>query len=170
MLSTMPRVLRNPKIVGRRTIKYNFLTLRVDKKTDEEIRKQLHSRYRTQQRNRDQMDVYELLEIYLTAITTSLDPHTTYMAPRAQNNFDIQLKLSLDGIGASLKSEDGYVTVAMIVPGGAADKDGRLKKGDKIVAVGQEGEHRRCRRCREEDGRRSRSHSRPSRFQGSIDH
>lgn len=123
----------------RKTIKYNFLSLRVDKKTDEEIRKQLHSRYRTQQRNRDQMDVYELLEIYLTAITTSLDPHTTYMAPRAQSNFDIQLKLSLDGIGASLKSEDGFVTVATIVPGGAADRDGRLKKGDRIVAVGQEG-------------------------------
>ncbi len=134
-----PKSFEESKDRWRKTIKYNFLSLRVDKKTDEEIRKQLHSRYRTQQRNRDQMDTFELLEIYLTAVTTSLDPHTTYMAPRMQKNFDIQLKLSLDGIGASLKSEDGYVTVAMIVPGGAADKDGRLKKGDRIVAVGQEG-------------------------------
>ncbi len=123
----------------RKTIKFNFLALRADEKTDEQIRKQLHSRYRTQQRTREQMDVYELLEVYLTSITTALDPHTTYMAPRSQGNFDIQLKLSLDGIGAQLRSEDGYVTVASIVPGGAASKDGRLKIGDKIVAVGQEG-------------------------------
>jgi carboxyl-terminal processing protease len=134
-----PKSEEEQKDRWRKTIKLNLLDLKSDGKQIDEIRKQLHSRFRVQERNGSQMDVYELLEFYLSSFTTSLDPHTTYMAPRAQSNFDIQLKLSLDGIGASLRSEDGYVTVMSIVPGGAAEKDGRLKKGDRIVAVGQEG-------------------------------
>ncbi len=84
------------------------------------------------------MDVYELLEMYLSSLTEALDPHTNYMAPRAQDNFKIQLGLQLQGIGATLKSEDGITVIAGTVPGGAAHRDGRLKEGDRITAVGQE--------------------------------
>ncbi len=123
----------------RKQIKYSFLVLKADGKKDEQIREQLHKRYKFQERNRKQTDVYELLEMYLTALTSSLDPHSTYMAPRQQDNFEMQLKLKLQGIGAQLSPEDGYTTVASLVRGGAAAKDGRLKVGDRIVAVGQEG-------------------------------
>lgn len=137
----------------RKTIKLAFLSLRADKLNakpapetpldpatiDADIRKQLHSRYRIPQRNRDQLDVFELLEYYLSSVTSSLDPHSTYMAPQEKENFDINMRLHLEGIGAQLRPEDGYITVATIVKGGAADRDGRLRVGDKIVAVGQEG-------------------------------
>ncbi len=116
-----------------------MLVLRADKKTDEEARTQLHRRYRTIEKYRKDMDVYELLELYLSSLTEALDPHTNYMAPRAQDNFNIQLGLKLEGIGAQLKSEDGLTVISSTVPGGAADKDGRLKPGDQIIAVGQEG-------------------------------
>lgn len=122
----------------RKRIKYEYLSLKADKKTDKEIREKLHRRYRSLESYRNQEDVYELLELFLTSYTSSYDPHTTYMAPRAQDNFAIMMGLKLDGIGATLSPEDGVVTIQGLVPGGAADKDGRLKKGDQIIAVGQE--------------------------------
>src|SRR5690606_12047676 len=74
----------------------------------------------------------------LTTALMCLDPHSSYMSPSTLEDFNISMALSLDGIGAALRSEDGYTIVAEIVPGGAADKDGRLKVGDKIIGVGQE--------------------------------
>src|SRR5690606_9787118 len=74
----------------------------------------------------------------LTTALMCLDPHSSYMSPSTLEDFQISMRLSLDGIGAALRSEDGYTIVAEIVPGGAADKDGRLKIGDKIIGVGQE--------------------------------
>jgi carboxyl-terminal processing protease len=122
----------------RKRIKYDLLQFRLDKETDEEGRKRLHSRYKTVQRNIEQMKQSEILEFYLTALTTCFDPHSTYMSPESAEDFDIQMRLSLDGIGASLRSEDGYTIVNQVMPGGPADKDGRLKDKDKIVGVGQE--------------------------------
>ncbi len=78
-----------------------------------------------------------MLETYVTALTTSFDPHTSYMAPKTLNNFDIVMSLKLEGIGAQLTLEDGFTTITNVVPGGAADRDGRLKSGDRIVSVGQ---------------------------------
>ncbi len=122
----------------RKRIKYEVLQFRLDNETDEEAKKRLHSRYKTVQRNIEQMKQNEVLELYLTALTTCYDPHSTYMSPESAEDFDIQMRLSLDGIGASLRSEDGYTIVASVVPGGPASKDGRLKDKDKITGVGQE--------------------------------
>jgi carboxyl-terminal processing protease len=122
----------------RKTIKLNFLSLRADGKSDQEIRDTLHKRYRTLYNIKSQTDADELLELYLTSLTSVLDPHTTYMAPQEQEEFNTHLKLELKGIGATLRPEDGATIVETLVPGGAADLDGRLKIGDKIVAVGQQ--------------------------------
>ncbi len=122
----------------RKRIKYDLLQLRLDSEPEEEGKKRLHSRYRTVQRNIEQMKQSEILEFYLTALTTCFDPHSTYMSPESAEDFDIQMRLSLDGIGASLKSEDGYTVVNQVMPGGPAGKDGRLKDKDKITGVGQE--------------------------------
>jgi carboxyl-terminal processing protease len=142
----------------RRQIKYSILLLKADadsgalikkkddeakkdeepkKLTDDEIRDRLHRRYKTLSTRWHQTDADELLEIFITSITSSLDPHTTYMAPKTLENFRILMGLKLEGIGAQLGSEDGYVTVSSIVPGGAADKQGELKVGDRLVSVGQ---------------------------------
>jgi len=80
------------------------------------------------------------LEFYLTSLGRVLDPHSSYFAPRTSEDFDINMKLSLVGIGAVLSQDDnGYTKIVSIVPGGPADKDGRLEKEDRIAAVGQDG-------------------------------
>lgn len=105
---------------------------------EESPAERLHKRYRTIKRNFHQMEREDVLELYLTAVANCLDPHSSYMSPRTLKDFEIQMRLSLEGIGAALKSEDGYTIVASIVKEGAAAKDGRLKVGDRIVAVSQQ--------------------------------
>lgn len=121
----------------RRRIKYDLLVQKMEETPPEEAKEKLLRRYRSFAKRMRKMTADELLETYLTSLTASLDPHTTYMSPGTLENFNISMRLELDGIGASLRSEDGYTTVAEIVPGGAADRDGRLKKKDRVVGVGQ---------------------------------
>ncbi len=78
-----------------------------------------------------------VLERYLSSFTQAYDPHSDYMSRNNTEDFDISMKLSLVGIGALLSSEDGFVKVERLIPGGPAEKDGRLKPGDKIIAVAQ---------------------------------
>lgn len=122
----------------RKRIKYDLLLLKLDKTADEEARKRLHKRYKNVKDTMHKTDKDEVLEIYLTALCTTFDPHSSYMSPRSLEDFRIQMELSLDGIGAALRSEDGYTIVAQIVPGGAAATDGRLKPKDKIIGVSNE--------------------------------
>ncbi|MFG0334049.1 MAG: carboxy terminal-processing peptidase, partial [Maioricimonas sp. JB049] len=122
----------------RQRIKYQLLDRKLDGMDVEKAREQLHRRYRNVMLNMEQMNEQDKVEIYLTALTRCFDPHSSYMSPQTWQDFEIQLRLSLDGIGAALRADDGYTVVAQIVPGGAADKDGRLKVGDKIIGVGQE--------------------------------
>ena len=121
----------------RKRIKYDLLVQEMEKTPETEAKAKLKRRYRSFAKRMHQTNADELLEIYLVSLTSSLDPHTSFMSPGTLENFEISMRLQLDGIGASLKSEDGYTTVAELVPGGAADKDGRLKKKDRIVGVGQ---------------------------------
>ncbi len=97
----------------------------------------LSKRYHSFAKRMHQTDNDELLEMYLTSLTTSYDPHTTYMLQSSLDNFEIIMKLELEGIGAALQFTDGYTVVSKIIPGGAADKDKRLQPEDKIVGVGQ---------------------------------
>ena len=124
----------------KKRIKYDLLVQKMEKVDPEEARKKLLRRYTSFAKRMHQMNADELLETYLSSLTSSLDPHTSFMSPGTLENFEITMRLQLDGIGASLKGEDGYTTVAELVPGGAADKDGRLKKKDRIVGVGQDRE------------------------------
>ncbi|HBL44866.1 MAG TPA: tail-specific protease [Planctomycetaceae bacterium] len=122
----------------RKRVKYDLLNLILEDTKLEEAREQLHKRYRNNLRTMAQTDKSEKLEMYLSSLTHCFDPHSSYMSPQTLEDFRISMELSLDGIGAALRSEDGFTVVAEIVPGGAADADGRLKPGDKIVAVAQE--------------------------------
>jgi len=121
----------------RKRIKYDLLVQKMEKATPEEAKDKLLRRYSSFAKRMHQMNADELLEIYLSSLTSSLDPHTSFMSPGTLENFEIGMRLQLDGIGASLKGEDGYTTVAELVPGGAADKDGRLQKKDRVIGVGQ---------------------------------
>ncbi len=124
----------------RKRIKYDLLTLKVDGTSLKDGRERLHKRYRNIRKTIAQTEDFEKLEMYLSAVAHTFDPHSSYMSPETLEDFQIQMRLSLEGIGAALRSEDGYTIVAQVVPGGAADKDGRLQLGDKIIGVAQEGD------------------------------
>ena len=120
-------------------VKFDLLQQQMGDKplSEDEAKKKVQSRYQGALKRWKQFDSNDLLELYLTDLTTSIDPHSTYMSPSTLADFEIAMRLNLDGIGAVLRAEDGYTTVAEVVPGGAAAKEGRLKVKDKIVGVAQ---------------------------------
>ena len=123
----------------RKRVKFDLLQLKLDKTEGDEALKKLTVRYRDRNRVIHQFDMTDLLEVYLSSLTRTFDPHSNYMGARTlEDTIGQQLHLSLEGIGASLQSEDGYAVVKEVVPGMAADKDGRLQPEDKIVAIQKE--------------------------------
>ena len=87
----------------------------------------------------DKREKTDILGLYLDALAQSYGPHSGYMPPSQDDDFDIRMSLSLTGIGATLSNEDGFVKVVALVPGGPAALDGRLKVNDRIIAVTEEG-------------------------------
>lgn len=83
-------------------------------------------------------DAEWVLQTYLNAFTQAYDTHSAYMSPRSVEDFDIAMRLSLTGIGAVLQPDDGAAKIVRLIPGGPAEKDGRLQAGDRIVAVAQD--------------------------------
>jgi carboxyl-terminal processing protease len=94
-------------------------------------------RYDRIARNVHEEDRDEQVKLYLDALAQTYDPHSEYLSKADFKNFNIQMGLSLVGIGAMLRTEDGYAKIESLVPGGPAQTDGRLKVGDRITAVGQ---------------------------------
>ncbi len=86
----------------------------------------------------DQRDKIDILSLYLMALAQLYGPHSGYLPPKADEDFEINMSLSLSGIGATLTSDDGYIRVVELVPGGPAALDGRLHPEDRIIAVAQE--------------------------------
>jgi carboxyl-terminal processing protease len=127
----------------RKRIKFDLLLQRLGPKPvpEAEARQKILSRYQNFLRRMKQLDNYDLMEIYLSDLTASVDPHSSYMSPNTQDDFSIAMRLNLEGIGALLRQEDGHTIVAEIVPGGAAATDGRLKPKDKIIGVAQGDDH-----------------------------
>ena len=121
----------------RKRVKVLLLEKLVDGKTMKEAGDEVVKLYENFAVRMGKTDGMELLQIFLTAATMTYDPHTTYMSPDTLENFQISMRLELEGIGASLQSIDGYTVVNQVIPGGAAARDGRLKPQDKILAVAQ---------------------------------
>ena len=120
----------------RKRIKLELLQAKVDKEDDEEALKKLAVRYRDRNRMVKSFNTSDLLEFYLSSLSRTFDPHTTYLNKESLEDLIQQsLQLSLTGIGASLASEDGFAVVKELIPGGPADKDGRLQPEDKILGI-----------------------------------
>ena len=115
----------------------DWLRLKLAGKKDADIRKTLDKRYANYIERVRQLDGADAFQSFMTAYAESTDPHTDYLGPRAAENFDIAMKLSLEGIGAQLQARDDYTVIYTLVPGGPALKSGKLKSGDRIVGVGQ---------------------------------
>lgn len=123
--------------IWRKRVKNDFLNLRMTGKEDDEIQKTLRSRYERLESRVAQYDVNDVYQTFINAYTLNLEPHTSYMSPSTSENFDISMRLSLEGIGAVLRSEEEYTVVQKTVVGGPAKLSGQLHAGDRIVGVGQ---------------------------------
>ncbi len=126
--------------VWRKRIKNRALILKMNGQSETEIIESLTRRYKNQLKQVEQTDAMDVFQIFTNAITASLDPHTSYYAPRASETFNINMSLSLEGIGAVLQQEDDSTKVVRLVPGGPAASQSELAPNDKIIAVGQDGE------------------------------
>lgn len=121
----------------RKHLKNQVLNLKLAKKDIEEIAPVLEKRYTNQLKRVNQYNSQDVFQIYANALTELYDPHTNYLSPRRSENFNINMSLSLEGIGAVLQIEDEYTKVSRLVAKGPADKQGELQPSDRIVAVGQ---------------------------------
>lgn len=121
----------------RRRMKDSLLRLLMSGKKPKDARELLIKRYRTQIGRLDQQTATDIFDVYTNTVTGMYDPHTSFMDARSIENFQISMSLSLEGIGAVLQSEEEHTKVVRVVPGGPADRDGRLQAGDRIVGVAQ---------------------------------
>jgi len=121
-------------------IKNAVLAQRLNGAEDEAIVETLHRRYEGQLKRAYQARSEDAFQAYMNAFTGMWDPHTSYFSPRTSENFNINMSLSLEGIGAVLQSDNEYTKVVRLVPGGPASKQGQLEPADRIVSVAQEDE------------------------------
>lgn len=121
----------------RKQLKNQVLSLKLADKAADEIVPTLEKRYARQLKSVKQYNSQDVFQIYANALTELYDPHTNYLSPRSTENFNINMSLSLEGIGAVLQMDDEYTKVSSLVAKGPADKAGELHPSDRIVAVGQ---------------------------------
>jgi len=121
----------------RKRIKNTVLNLKLAGKKSEDTKDLLKKRYESQLNRIKQINAEDAFQAYMNAVTYTFDPHTQYMSPRNSENFNINMSLSLQGIGAVLRTENENTIVERLVTGGPADKAGQLKPADKIIGVGQ---------------------------------
>tara|TARA_Y100001960_G_scaffold57711_1_gene59461 strand:- start:4187 stop:6262 length:2076 start_codon:yes stop_codon:yes gene_type:complete len=106
------------------------------KETKEKLLKRLANQYHFFKQTKSE----DIVDLYINSIALTYGPHTSYMSPKRMEDFEIDMRLSLEGIGALLSSDGLYTTIASLVPGGPAEKTDKLKPKDKIIGVAQEGE------------------------------
>ncbi|MDZ4731903.1 MAG: carboxy terminal-processing peptidase [Xanthomonadales bacterium] len=123
--------------IWRKRVKNDYLRLKLTDKDDAKISETLDERYDSMERRINELKADDVFQFFMNAFAQSIEPHTSYLSPRTSENFEISMKLSLEGIGALLSRLSEYTTIASVVPGGPADQDGRLKAGDRVTAVGQ---------------------------------
>lgn len=123
----------------RMRVKNDWLRLKLAGKEDADIAETLDKRYKRFQERINELDSEDVFQTFLNAYAMAIEPHTSYMAPRQADAFEITMSLSLEGIGAVLQREEEYVVIRSVVAGGPAEKSG-IKVGDRVFAVGQDAE------------------------------
>lgn len=121
----------------RKRVKDEVLRLKIAGKETKDIQELLTKRYKNQLARLKQTRGEDVFQTYINAFATTYDPHTTYLSPDNAENFDINMSLSLEGIGAVLQSDNEYVKVVRLVPAGPAEKSKQIAPADKIVGVAQ---------------------------------
>ncbi|BCQ45523.1 hypothetical protein ERHA55_30500 [Erwinia rhapontici] len=120
-------------------VKYDELSLKLAGKDEKEIREVLTKRYQFAVRRLAQSNSEDVFQLAMTAFAHEIDPHTNYLSPRNTEQFNTEMSLSLEGIGAVLQMDDDYTVINSMVAGGPAAKSKTITVGDRIVGVGQPG-------------------------------
>ena len=121
----------------RKRLKDEVLRLKIAGKEPAKIQELLTKRYKNQLSRLDQTRSEDIFQAYINTFAMSYDPHTNYLSPDNAENFDINMSLSLEGIGAVLQSDNDQVKVVRLVPAGPADKTKQVAPADKIIGVAQ---------------------------------
>jgi len=116
-------------------IKNEFINIHLSNKDFENSKSKLLKRLKNRVKSLKRIKSDDIFSLYTNSITSLYDPHTNYLSPKSQEDFEINMSLSLEGIGAILSTEDGITKIVRLIPGGPAEKSGLLKVNDKIVGV-----------------------------------
>ncbi|MEY1577587.1 MAG: carboxy terminal-processing peptidase [Pseudomonadota bacterium] len=120
-------------------VRYDWLNLKLSGKDDKEIKEKLTKRYNFALRRLTQGQSEDVFQLIMNSFAREIDPHTSYLSPRNTEQFNSEMSLSLEGIGAVLQQDDENTVINSLVAGGPAAKSKELKVGDKIIGVGQTG-------------------------------
>ncbi len=124
--------------IWRKRVKNDWLNLSLSGKSDEEVVDVLASRYRRIETRISQLDREDVFQTFINAYAGAIEPHTSYLARRASDNFNISMNLSLEGIGAALQNENEHTVIRRVIPGAPADLSKSLFVGDRITGVAQD--------------------------------
>jgi carboxyl-terminal processing protease len=124
----------------RKRVKYDALNLKLAGKEWPEIKETLAKRYNNAIKRLTQSHSEDAFQLYMNAFARQVDPHTSYLSPRNAEQFQSEMNLSLEGIGAVLQLVDDYTVIRSLVPGGPASKSNQLSDGDRIIGVAQRDE------------------------------
>ncbi|MGL4860303.1 MAG: carboxy terminal-processing peptidase [Enterobacteriaceae bacterium] len=119
-------------------VKFDELSLKLAGKSDKEIREILTKRYQLAIKRLTQVKSEDVFQLFMNAFAREIDPHTSYLSPYSTEQFNTEISLSLEGIGAGLQMEDDYTMIGSLIPGGPAAKSKALAVGDKIIGVAQD--------------------------------
>jgi carboxyl-terminal processing protease len=123
--------------VWRRLAKNDVLTSMLADKELDEATETIKKRYKNRLRRISQRNEEDVFSISMNNLTSFFDPHSSYFSPKSAEDFEMTMSLKLEGIGALLTTEDDYPTIVSVVPGGPAEKTGKIKPDDKIVKISQ---------------------------------
>ncbi|MGL6260475.1 carboxy terminal-processing peptidase [Vibrio sp. WXL210] len=123
----------------RKRVKYDALNLKLTGKEWPEISEMLGKRYNNAIKRLSQTKSEDVFQLYMNAFAREVDPHTSYLSPRSAEQFQSEMNLSLEGIGAVLQMTDDYTVIRSLVAGGPASSSKQLSEGDRIIGVGQDG-------------------------------
>jgi carboxyl-terminal processing protease len=124
----------------RQRVKYDSLNLKLADKTVAETKEILEKRYKRAIRRLTQTNSEDVFQTVMNAFARSIEAHTSYLSPRNTERFQMNMNLSLEGIGAVLRAEEDHTVIMSLVAGGPADKSGQIKPQDKVIGVAQEDE------------------------------
>lgn len=135
--AAFPATEQEANILWEQRVKNDVINLYLKDKKWPEIQKTLVKRYNFAIKRLTQVKADEILQVYLNSFAREIDPHTSYLSPRAAKAFQESMNLSLEGIGATLSMEDDVTSIKSLVPGSPAERSKKIAIGDKIVGVGQ---------------------------------